>query len=250
MCTHCGCSTDKASLIRPSAISPASTITLEHDHATLHLQESLLAGNDAIAATLREQFTRQHMTCINLMGTPGAGKTQLLEALLQDPFFATHPVAVLEGDQQSNLDAQRVAAAGGNVLQINTGTGCHLDASMIQAGVNALSLRPDAWLFIENVGNLVCPALFDLGETTRIAMMAVTDGDDKPIKYPHMFSHCDLVLVNKIDLLPHVDFALPRMLEDIAKLNPGCPVFTLSAKTGEGLSTLITWLHTQHTAHG
>jgi hydrogenase nickel incorporation protein HypB len=242
MCTHCGCSSEKASLLDPDSLAKERIISLEHDPSTLHVQHALLAGNVAIAEQNRKHFKQDRSICINLMGTPGAGKTQLLEALIGDGELFDSNMAVLEGDQQTSNDAKRIAAAGGKALQINTGTGCHLDAEMIRAGVQALSLTPGSLLFIENVGNLVCPALFDLGESARIAMMAVTDGEDKPIKYPHMFSQCDLVLINKIDLLPYVDFDLERVKHDLSHLNPSCPVFAISAKTGDGMTPLVAWL--------
>lgn len=247
MCTHCGCSSEKANLSDPAQLIENQVISLEQDASTLHLQHALLAGNDALAEHNRHHFQHDRVTCINLMGTPGAGKTQLLETMIKDHADACDGMAVLEGDQQSTNDAQRIEAAGGRALQINTGIGCHLDAEMIRVGVEALSLitdtlKPESLLFIENVGNLVCPALFDLGESARIAMMAITDGEDKPIKYPHMFSKCDAVIINKIDLLPYVDFDLERVKHDLSHLNPDCQVFVLSAKTGQGMEDFISWL--------
>ncbi|MCC2615586.1 hydrogenase nickel incorporation protein HypB [Aestuariibacter halophilus] len=249
MCTHCGCSSEKARLVSPGANTSAEVVALARDPATLKLEHALLAGNDAIAADNRAHFDAHRSVCINLMGTPGAGKTALLEALLRRGSLNKRPLAVLEGDQQSSNDAQRIVDAGGNALQINTGTGCHLDAEMIRSGVAALGLANNSLLFIENVGNLVCPALFDLGENLRIAMMAVTDGEDKPQKYPHMFSQCDLVLINKADLLPYIDVNIDRIEHDIGHLNPGCAVITVSAKTGQGLDAVEAWLQ-QHSSHG
>ena len=246
MCTHCGCSTDKARLSELADSTQTQVINLQQDPSTVHMQQSLLAGNDAIAQNNRQQFSENKITCINLMGTPGAGKTQLIETLLSRSDSLSQNMAVLEGDQETSNDAARIEAAGGKVLQINTGTGCHLDAEMIDAGVNALADSSFSLLMIENVGNLVCPALFDLGESARIAIMAVTDGEDKPIKYPHMFSQCDLVLINKSDLLPYVDFDLKRVKHDLSHLNPGCPVLAISAKTGEGIESLESWLKDNH----
>ncbi|MEW9798327.1 hydrogenase nickel incorporation protein HypB [Alteromonas sp. CYL-A6] len=242
MCTHCGCGSDKASLINPSSTTPAKILSLSQDNKALHLHHALLAGNDAIAEANRHHFAHHHHTCLNLMGTPGAGKTALLEMLIQRLRQQGRGVAVLEGDQHTSNDARRIQAAGGQALQINTGTGCHLDAEMIRAGAESLHLPDGSLLIIENVGNLVCPALFDLGESAKIAMMAVTDGDDKPVKYPHMFSHCELVIVNKVDLLPYVDFDMDKVRHDLSHLNPGCPVLTLSAKTGEGVDAVLAWL--------
>jgi hydrogenase nickel incorporation protein HypB len=242
MCTHCGCSSEKANLSDPAQLIENQVISLKQDASTLHLQHALLAGNEAIAEHNRYHFEHDCVTCINLMGTPGAGKTQLLETLIKHHAHVSDGMVVLEGDQQSTNDAQRIEAAGGRALQINTGIGCHLDAEMISVGVKALSLEAGSLLFIENVGNLVCPALFDLGESARIAMMAITDGEDKPIKYPHMFSQCDAVIINKIDLLPYVDFDLNRVKHDLSHLNPDCEVFILSAKTGQGIDPFIAWL--------
>lgn len=249
MCTHCGCSTDKASLSSPGLSSSFSSqekeekiIRLETDAETLHLQHAILSGNEALAEQNRTYFSHQQIVCINLMGTPGAGKTLLLESLIKHSDLNTEQVTVLEGDQHSANDARRIIEAGGKALQINTGTGCHLDAEMIKVAIEEANLTKQQLLIIENVGNLVCPALFDLGETARIAMMAVTDGEDKPVKYPHMFSACDLVLINKIDLSPYIDFDLGRVKHDLSHLNPKAQVIPISAKTGEGMAELVTWI--------
>ena len=244
MCTHCGCSSEKASFSDPSS-GKHTGIALSTDRETIKMQHALLAGNDRIAKKNRQYFQQKGITCINLMGTPGAGKTHLLESLLKSghPLFRELPV--FEGDQESSNDARRVIQAGGKALQINTGVGCHLDAEMIGKGLQQFPPTASPWLFIENVGNLVCPALFDLGESTRIAMMAITDGEDKPIKYPHMFSQCDLVLINKIDLLPYVDFNMEKVLHDLSHLNPAARVIPISARTGEGMDELFTWFEEQ-----
>ncbi|XOV78622.1 MAG: hydrogenase nickel incorporation protein HypB [Aestuariibacter sp.] len=242
MCTHCGCSSDKATLSASTDSAPKRVLNVKQDESTLHLQHALLAGNKAIARHNRRQFEQDNVTCINLMGTPGAGKTQLLETLLKIHAEIATNMLVLEGDQESVNDAQRIETAGGTALQINTGIGCHLDADMIRVGISALSPPQDSLLFIENVGNLVCPALFDLGESARITMMAVTDGEDKPVKYPHMFSQCDLIIINKADLLPYVDFDLKRVQHDISHLNPKAKVLLLSAKTGQGMEAFDAWL--------
>ncbi|MCX4029660.1 hydrogenase nickel incorporation protein HypB [Endozoicomonas sp. SM1973] len=242
MCNHCGCSSEKALLTAPGTDSQHHH--LHFDAHSLQLQQSLLAGNEAIAEQNRQWLVNQNITCINLMGTPGAGKTQLLEATLADLAEGLPEVAVLEGDQQTLNDARRIQAMGGKALQINTGTGCHLDAEMIKAGLAALSPVAGSLVFIENVGNLVCPALFDLGEQRRVAMMAVTDGDDKPEKYPHLFSSCELVIINKADLLPYLEFDLTKVKQAISQLNPQAEIFLLSAKTGEGFVDWEHWLTT------
>ena len=242
MCTHCGCSSEKASLSNPGHVHGHRVVNLTNDDKTMQMKHALLAGNDAIADANRQFFAGKNVACINIMGTPGAGKTQLLETMITTDALPEQDFAVLEGDQESANDAQRIIDAGGKAMQINTGEGCHLDAEMIRAGIDAIAPSDDSLLFVENVGNLVCPALFDIGESARIAMMAVTDGEDKPVKYPHMFSQCDAIIINKIDLLPYLDFDLDRVKHDISHLNPGCPVFLTSAKTGEGLESLANWL--------
>lgn len=241
MCTHCGCSSEKALLSAPDSAA-ISQVQGHNDPHILTMQEQLLAGNQALADHNRRHFAEQQVCCINLMGTPGAGKTALLEALLIDSAYANKPILVYEGDQASANDANRVKAAGGKALQINTDTGCHLDAQMIHAALHQMPPRDGGLLFIENVGNLVCPALFDLGESARIAMMAVTDGEDKPSKYPHMFSQCDLVLINKIDLLPYVDCDLEVVEAQLLKLNPKVAIIPVSTKSGYGMNLLIEWL--------
>jgi hydrogenase nickel incorporation protein HypB len=256
MCTHCGCSSEKARISEPGTTAHQH-LTLDSD--SLQLKESLLAGNDSIAAENQQLFKERHILCVNLMGTPGAGKTQLLEATLRHPdfkksfvnSFVNRKVNVLEGDQQTSNDAKRIQNTGAKVLQINTGEGCHLDADMVQKGIASLAPEDNSLLVIENVGNLVCPALFQLGETCRIAMMSLTDGEDKPIKYPHMFRNCDLVLLNKIDLAPYLDVDTQVIKQHIATLNPNAQVIELSAKTGEGMSAWLDWLkhqqsHTQN----
>ncbi|MBU2712306.1 hydrogenase nickel incorporation protein HypB [Zooshikella harenae] len=243
MCTHCGCSSDKA-VLTEFASDHHSHHHLPAESQTLHLQQALLAENENLAEQNRHGLHQQGMTCINLMGTPGAGKTALLEATLQMLANDLPPIAILEGDQQTLNDANRVKAAGGHVVQINTGTGCHLDAELIKTGLEKLAPEPGSLIFIENVGNLVCPALFDLGESHRIAMMAVTDGNDKPNKYPHLFSSCELIIINKADLMGYVDFDLNTVQQAIAQLNPQAEVLLLSTKTQLGFDQWREWLTT------
>jgi hydrogenase nickel incorporation protein HypB len=175
------------------------------------------------------------------MSSPGSGKTTLLvrtvSALARD-----RPVAVIEGDQETLLDAERIRATGCRVVQINTGAGCHLDADMLRRGLDTLDPPAGSMLFIENVGNLVCPALFDLGESGKVVVISVTEGDDKPLKYPHMFAAADLVVINKIDLLPYVDFDVDACAARARSLNPGLTVLPLSATTGEGVEAWYSWL--------
>lgn len=217
-----------------------------HHHAaagaeTIVLEQNLLAKNDVLAATNRRWLAGRGVRAFNVMSSPGAGKTTLLVRTLTE--LGGHLKAgVIEGDQETSLDADRIRATGRPVIQINTGAGCHLDADMLRQGLDALSPEPDSTVFIENVGNLVCPALFDLGETARVVIVSVTEGDDKPGKYPHMFRTADLVIVNKSDLLPYVDFDVDRCLRRIRQINPQAGFLTLSATTGEGLAAWYGWL--------
>jgi hydrogenase nickel incorporation protein HypB len=175
------------------------------------------------------------------MSSPGAGKTSLLETTIAR---ADRPVTVIEGDQETVLDADRIRRAGARAVQVNTGAGCHLDATMVARALESLAPDDDSLLFIENVGNLVCPALFDLGELRKVVVISVTEGDDKPLKYPHMFTAADLVVVNKTDLLPYVDFDVDRLVADARKLRPDVEVLPLSARTGEGMQAWGEWLQT------
>jgi hydrogenase nickel incorporation protein HypB len=199
----------------------------------------VLAKNDGIAAENRAWLTDRGVTALNLMSSPGAGKTTLLERTIA---ASARPVTVIEGDQETLFDAERIRKAGARAIQVNTGAGCHLDATMVGRALQSLQPQPGSILFIENVGNLVCPALFDLGEKRKVVVISVTEGDDKPLKYPHMFAAADLVVLNKTDLLPYVDFDVDRLARDARKLSPGLEVLALSARTGEGLDDWWGWL--------
>ncbi|MEV0030142.1 hydrogenase nickel incorporation protein HypB [Nocardia sp. NPDC050793] len=221
----------------------------DHDHAdhvhvpvteTVTLEEKVLAKNDRLAQHNRERLRRSGIVALNITSSPGAGKTTLLERTIRN--LDARPVAVIEGDQETLLDAERIKATGCRVVQINTGSGCHLDAEMLRHALDELDPAPGTLLFIENVGNLVCPALFDLGELAKVVVFSVTEGTDKPLKYPHMFAAADLVVVNKIDLLPYVDFDLDRCAEYAHSINPGVPILPVSAITGEGLPSWYTWI--------
>ena len=223
----------------------------DHDHDTGHghgpaartieLQQKILDKNDRLAEENRAWLTARGILAVNLMSSPGSGKTTLLERTARDagPRLG---LAVIEGDQETTLDASRIEAAGCAVAQINTGAGCHLDASMIDSALRALDPRPGSVLVIENVGNLVCPALFDLGEAARVVLSSVTEGADKPIKYPQMFRGADLVLLTKVDLLPYVDFDTGRHARDLKLISPGAAILPVSATTGEGLPAWYGWL--------
>ena len=214
-----------------------------HRHAgteTLVLEELVLAKNDALAQHNRHWLTARGVVAVNLMSSPGSGKTTLLERTIRE-LAASTPVCVVEGDQETTFDADRIKAAGAPVLQINTGAGCHLDASMLSEALAKLD-PPGGLVLIENVGNLVCPALFDLGEDCRVVIMSVTEGADKPLKYPHIFASADLVMLNKLDLLPYVDFDTGRFEHDVGLVNPAAPILQVSATRGDGLRDWYDWL--------
>jgi hydrogenase nickel incorporation protein HypB len=208
---------------------------------TVLLQEKVLAKNDSLAAGNRAWLAERGILAVNLMSSPGAGKTTLLERTARDVGTELE-LSVIEGDQETTLDAARIEAAGCAVAQINTGAGCHLDADMVARGLRALDPPAGSVLVIENVGNLVCPALFDLGEAARVVISSVTEGADKPIKYPQMFRDADLVLLSKIDLLPYLDFDAERHAADLKRVSPRAAVLAVSATTGEGLPAWYDWL--------
>ncbi|HEX7210829.1 MAG TPA: hydrogenase nickel incorporation protein HypB [Propionibacteriaceae bacterium] len=207
----------------------------------LIIGEAILAKNDHLAQHNREWFTERSITALNLMSSPGSGKTSLLERTIAE-LGDTRPVCVIEGDQETTFDAERIRRAGAHAVQVNTGAGCHLDAPMVQSAVQALDPKPGSWLFIENVGNLVCPALFDVGEHAKVVIISVTEGQDKPLKYPHMFAVADLVIVNKTDLLPYVDFDVEIFAGYAHSLNRTAEIMPLSVKSGDGLDAWYAWL--------
>jgi hydrogenase nickel incorporation protein HypB len=238
MCIDCGCPTLDHDHHHHSH---DETHDHDHGHRTIRIEEDLLAKNNRLAAHNREVFATREVFVLNLVSSPGSGKTSILERTLADLKNRVR-FAVIEGDQQTANDANRIAATGVPVRQINTGAGCHLDAAMVARALAELAPEPDSIVFIENVGNLVCPALFDLGEARKVVVISVTEGDDKPLKYPHMFAAADLVVLNKMDLLPHVDFDPERLARDARSINPQVRILPLSAKTGEGLDAWLTWL--------
>jgi hydrogenase nickel incorporation protein HypB len=220
-----------------------------HDHDREHrtvieLEGRILAKNDALAARNRAWFAGREMLALNLVGSPGAGKTSLLERTIRD-LGGGLQIGVLEGDQSTSFDRDRIRQAGAPAVQINTGAGCHLEAEMVARGLDELRPRFGSMLFIENVGNLVCPAMFDLGERAKLVVLSVTEGEDKPLKYPHMFAASSLMLINKIDLLPHVDFSVERAVDYARQVNPAIEAMTLSARSGEGLAAWYDWLRRQ-----
>jgi hydrogenase nickel incorporation protein HypB len=222
----------------------------DHEHAargrapvprTVRLEHDVLARNDALAAQNRRWLRERGIVALNLTSAPGAGKTTLLETILTR-LQSQVRVAVIEGDQETQRDADRIRQTGCPAVQINTGAGCHLDAAMVRGGIDAVGPARDSLLFIENVGNLVCPALFDLGEHAMVVVMSVTEGEDKPLKYPHMFRAADAVVVGKIDLLPHLEFDLERCLGYLGEVNPHARVFLVSSVTERGIDELCAWM--------
>ena len=206
----------------------------------VRLEAAVLEKNDSLAEQNRIALAEKKVAALNVMSSPGSGKTTLLVRTIKD-LSADVPFFVLEGDQETAFDAERIRATGVKALQINTGKGCHLEADMVAQGMNALDLEQGI-LLIENVGNLVCPALFDLGESARIVLFSVTEGEDKPRKYPHMFRAADVIVVTKIDLIPHLDFDRRRTLDFIRDIAPDAEIIELSARTGEGLSRWYDYL--------
>jgi hydrogenase nickel incorporation protein HypB len=211
---------------------------------TIRFEQDLLAKNDLLAERNRGWFEGRGILALNLMSSPGAGKTTLLERTLAD-LASQVQISVIEGDQETTRDAERIRAAGARAIQINTGSGCHLDAQMIAAAIRKLAPPAQSLMMIENVGNLVCPALFDLGEAEKVVIMSVTEGEDKPLKYPHMFRAAGLMLLNKTDLLAHVDFDAERCFRFAREVNPEIEILRISARTGEGLDRWYQWLRTR-----
>lgn len=230
MCGTCGCGQPETSNSR-----------------VIQIEQDIMADNKHHATRNRAYFAKHHIFTMNLVSSPGSGKTTLLEyslPLLMKQF----PVAVIEGDQHTEHDAQRIAKAGAKVTQINTGKVCHLDAHGIGHAVLDLDVADNSVLFIENVGNLVCPALFDLGENKRVVLVSVTEGDDKPIKYADMFVGADLLLINKMDLLPYVNFSVERCIDYAKQVNPTIETLCITANQADGLTPWLDWLRQQYCA--
>ena len=205
---------------------------------------NILEANDRIAQQNRDLFNENGLLVINLMSSPGAGKTSLLEKSI-DALKGDLRIGIIEGDIQSSQDAERIAKKGVPVVQINTGGACHLDGNMIRDTFGEFNFREIDLLVVENVGNLVCPAEFRVGEDFKVMILSVTEGDDKPTKYPLMFRESKVLLINKVDLLPYVDFSLEKIKEDSLKINPDLTIFRISCKTGEGLEDWYNWLRKQ-----
>ena len=243
MCGTCGCSQSDVTV----AGHPHHQDT--EGGRVIALERDLLAKNDAVAAGNRARLAAAGTLALNLMSSPGAGKTTLLVATLA-ALAHRLPLAVVEGDQASDRDAARIRATGVPAVQVNTGKGCHLDAAMIARALDHGVAPAGGVLFIENVGNLVCPAGFDLGEAKKVVVAAVTEGEDKPLKYPDMFAVADLVLVNKVDLLPHVDFDVAEFAGNARRVNADVEVATVSATTGAGLAGWFDWIARARADHG
>jgi hydrogenase nickel incorporation protein HypB len=263
MCTTCGC--------HPDEHKDEHDNEHHHDHHShvhdmeqnrifrivpgskkISVETDILARNNVVATSNREIFAEKGIFVINLMSSPGSGKTTILEKTLHQISTYTR-CATIEGDQQTDNDAKRIASTGVPVRQINTGAGCHLDARMVGNAAAEFDLDHLDILFIENVGNLVCPASFDLGENHKVVVLSVTEGEDKPLKYSQMFHEADVMLINKIDLLPHVDFDLGKCKKMALWVNPDIIFFEVSAKTGEGMDEWYAWLASgvrKHAAYG
>ncbi|NVJ91929.1 MAG: hydrogenase nickel incorporation protein HypB [Methylocystaceae bacterium] len=264
MCTVCGCGTSK--------IEDGHTHNHDHDHSHDHshhhhhhgdmhfgendagvsvpgmdekriiaIEQDILGKNDHLAAHNRDHFKAAGIFALNLVSSPGSGKTTLLTRTIED-LKSDLPIAVIEGDQQTANDADRIRATGVAALQVNTGKGCHLDADMIAQAIHRMEMPNDGVMFIENVGNLVCPAAFDLGEAHKVAILSVTEGEDKPIKYPDMFAAADIMILTKIDLLPYLNFDVAACMDYARRVNPDLKIFQLSSTNGEGLEAWYDWI--------
>lgn len=239
MCKDCGCDKTRSGTPRNTAFSTASG-----EEIKVKVEQDMLHRNNNAAMDNRLYFTERNIYAVNFLSSPGSGKTAILESTIKT-LAALLPVFVIEGDQQTDNDARRIEAAGAGSLQINTGNGCHLDAFMISDALAKIKLEGNSILFIENVGNLVCPAMFDLGEQMRTVVMSVTEGDDKPLKYPYMFERADVCLINKIDLIPYLKCDIDIIKENLMCVNPYINIFEVSAVSGKGLLEWCGFLYGQ-----
>ena len=256
MCTTCGCDHPDDVIITKvgdgalyRAATPELTLAppVKKETRKIDLEQNILDKNNLLAGHNRYHFDAANILAINLVSSPGSGKTSLLERTLADN-KALLRTYVIEGDQQTLNDANRIAATGVEVVQINTGKGCHLDAHMVHEAVHQLKPEDNAIIFIENVGNLVCPAMFDLGEHERVVIISVTEGEDKPLKYPDMFASATLCLINKIDLLPYVNFSVEQTKAYARRVNPRLTFLEISAVRGTGMEAWYAWLQNKHHA--
>lgn len=248
MCATCGCDSGSSTAIHHLGESENSGKDLHgHDHShtsqktIVDVEKDVLHQNNLLAERNRGYFDAKNIFALNLVSSPGSGKTSLLERTLID-LKGELEFAVIEGDQQTTNDADRIHATGTKVTQINTGKGCHLDSHMVLHALQGMKPKDNSVLFIENVGNLVCPAMFDLGEKERVVIISVTEGDDKPLKYPDMFYSSTVCIINKIDLLPYVPFDIEKVKANAKKINPRLEIIELSCTSGEGLANWYNWL--------
>jgi len=214
---------------------------IKSEHKEIPLNIDVLSENNRLAERNRGYFDAKKVLCLNMVSSPGSGKTSILEKTITDN-ISKRKIFVIEGDQQTTRDAERIEKSGAPSIQINTGTGCHLDARMVNLALKKMEVENHSLLFIENVGNLVCPALFDLGESKRVIVISVTEGDDKPLKYPYMFETSQLCIINKTDLLPYVDFSVEEVKKNALQINPKLEFILMSAKTSEGMNEWYDWL--------
>jgi hydrogenase nickel incorporation protein HypB len=260
MCSTCGCGgpEGEAKILKPGEHNHSHDHHHGHDHlhshdhhhtkSILEIEQDILNANNLAAERNRGYFEALNITALNLVSSPGSGKTTLLETTIKD-LGSELPIAVIEGDQQTTNDADRIAELNIPVRQINTGKGCHLDGERIRRAYQDLKPAQNSLLMIENVGNLVCPALFDLGEQYRIVIISTTEGDDKPLKYPDMFAHSHICIINKIDLLPYVQFDTNQLKSNALRINPSLSFFEVSATTGEGMTQWFNWLKENISTH-
>ncbi len=252
MCGTCGCDGDDGVTIRKPGEKLENSIhsheehTHSHDHDHSHnkeiiIEQNILQKNNLLAERNRGYFEAKNILALNLVSSPGSGKTSLLERTIKD-LKDKHDFNVIEGDQQTMNDAERIESAGAPVVQVNTGNGCHLDSDMINKAVKKLEIKDNSILMIENVGNLVCPSMFDLGEKYRVVVISTTEGEDKPLKYPYMFQSSDICIINKTDLLPYLDFDVEKTKEYALRVNHHLTFIELSVKTGEGMDKWYDWL--------
>jgi hydrogenase nickel incorporation protein HypB len=237
MCETCGCGN----------IDHSHEHDNGHHHShqkVINLDIDILSRNNITAAMNRRFFEGRKVLCLNMVSSPGSGKTTILEKTINH-FIASRKMYVIEGDQQTQLDSDRIEKAGAPAIQINTGSGCHLDADMIDSALKKLHVGSDSILFIENVGNLICPAMFDLGEYKRVVVISVTEGEDKPLKYPYMFQSSHMCIINKSDLLPYVDFRTEETIKYARVINPDLEFIAVSAQTGEGMNKWYEWIINQ-----
>ncbi|MBZ0129610.1 MAG: hydrogenase nickel incorporation protein HypB [Rhodobacteraceae bacterium] len=255
MCTTCGCGHGDVAVEGEAAL-PHHHHHHDHHHAhapgisptrIIEIERDILSKNDHLAWHNRDDLARLGVLALNLVSSPGSGKTTLLARTAAD-LGTRRAVAVIEGDQQTSLDADRIRETGARAVQVNTGKGCHLDADMVGRAIRQLQPEPGSLLFIENVGNLVCPAAFDLGEAAKVVILSVTEGEDKPLKYPDMFRAASCMVLNKSDLLPYVPFDVEKCVEYARRINPGIEVLQLSALTGDGLGDWCAWIERQASA--